>query len=194
MNTNIKQTGAFAFPSNCLCASVFLWQKRSRERGSTIIEFTVVAVFFFTTLIAICAGANLYFTHNALVEATRRGARFASMQAASTPAGDATGTCATGSSGPDCGPSLTAIRNYTVYGNAAGTGTSLIGLQPSNVHVQYNSVNGTGFGVGTGSVSVYITGYTYYFVIPGANIPIAMPKYLSTAAGESAGTCPSGGC
>ncbi len=151
---------------------------KSRERGSSVIEFTVVAVFLFTMLIAICTGANLYLTHNALVEATRRGAGFAAAQAASSPPGVVT-------TGTDVGPSLTAIRNFTIYGNTAGTGTNLLGLQPSNVHVDYSS-----FGVGVGSVSVYITGYTYSFVIPGANLQILMPSYRTTEEGESAGTSP----
>ena len=146
-----------------------------------MIEFAVVASVFFMMLLAICAGSNLYFTHNALVEATRRGARFAATQAAKSPAGATTACPLT-----NAGPSLTAIRNYTIYGNAAGTGSPLVnGLLPSNVNVEYCS-----FGVGTGSVSVSITGYTYNFVIPGINRQITMPAYRSTAAGESAGTAP----
>lgn len=156
---------------------------RKPERGSTLIEFAVVASAFFTMLIAICAGANLYFTHNALVEATRRGARFAATQVARTPAGTvantAAGTCDSTS------PTLTAINNYTIYGNAAGTGPNLLSLQPANVCVQYS-----GFGVGAGSVSVSITSYAYSFVVPGINSQITMPAYRTTASGESAGTTP----
>lgn len=151
------------------------------ERGATLLEFTVVAGVFFMMLMGILAGANLYFTHNALVEATRRGARFAATQAASNPAGTVTSCVA-----PGCGPSLTAIRNYAIYGNAAGSGSALLSnLQPANVSVEYAS-----FGVGTGSVSVSITGYNYNFVVPGISRQIAMPAYRSTAAGESAGTFP----
>jgi Flp pilus assembly protein TadG len=152
--------------------------QRKGERGSTLLEFAVVASVFFMMLIAICAGSVLYFTHNALVEATRRGARYAATQAASSPAGAAT-------TGTDVGPSLIAIQNYTIYGNSAGTGSKLINLQPANVHVEYQN-----FGVGQGSVSVYIAGYTYNFVIPGINKQITMPAYRSTAVGESAGTFP----
>jgi Flp pilus assembly protein TadG len=149
---------------------------RSGERGSTLIEFAVVASAFFMMLLGICAASNLYFTHNAMVEATRRGARYAATQAAHTTAGTIT-------SGTNVGPSLTNIRNYTIYGNTAGTGPNLVNLQPANVKVEYSN-----FGVGTGSVSVSITGYTYNFVVPGINRQIAMPAYRSTAAGESAGT------
>jgi Flp pilus assembly protein TadG len=163
-------------------------KRKSNQRGSTIIEFAVVASAFFLMLIAICAGAALYFTHNALVEATRRGARYAASQPASTPAGVPTPPTAN-SSVIDVGPSLAAIRNYTIYGNAAGTGTKLVNINPANVHVQYQN-----FGVGQGSVSVYVTGYTYNFSIPGINEQISMPSYRTTFAGESAGTCPAGAC
>jgi len=151
--------------------SIMRMQKnnQSSERGSTIIEFAVVATMFFMMLIGICAGANLYFTHNALVEATRRGARYAAGQ----PAHPTCGTTTTGSN--TCAACLTRIQNYAVYGNSAGTGSPLVnGLQASNIQVQYS-----GFGVGAGSVSVSITGYTYSYVIPFINQQITMPAYTT---------------
>jgi TadE-like protein len=153
-------------------------RKDKGEQGSTLLEFTFVAVFFFMMLIGIVAIGNLYFTHNALVETTRRGARYAAMQAAANPAGTVrtTGGCDT------TGPRLTQIRNYAIYGNEAGTGSNLLNLQPTNICVEYNN-----FGMNVGSVSVSITGYTYNFVIPGINRVITMPAYRSTAAGETAG-------
>ncbi len=163
---------------------------KSGERGGTLIEFAVVASVFFTMLIAICAGSALYFTHNAMVEATRRGARFAATQAAnSTP-----GVPRTTSSCDTTGPKLTDIKNYTIYGNTAGTGPKLISVDPTNVCVEYSATptpsGSIGFGVGTGAVSVSITGYTFNFVIPGINQQINMPSYRTTVAGESAGTFP----
>ena len=150
-----------------------------RQRGGTLLEFAFIARFFFMMLVGIVAAGNLYFTHNALVEATRRGARFASMQAASATAG----TIRTTTGCDSTGPSLTAIQNYAIYGNAAGTGTNLLGLQPANICVEYS-----GFGMNTGSVSVSITGFNYNFVIPGISKVITMPAYRSTVPGESAGT------
>ena len=152
--------------------------EKKPESGSTLLEFTIVAVTFFMMLLAITSGGNLYFTHNALVEATRRGARFATTQAANAQAGLTT-------TGTDVGPSLTAIQNYTIYGNAAGTGSNVLGLQPGSVHVQYTS-----FGVGTGAVSVYITDYHFNVVIPFISRQITMPAYRTTMRGESAGTFP----
>jgi hypothetical protein len=152
-----------------------------------LLEFVFVAIGFFTMLIAICAGSNLYFTHNALVEATRRGARYAATQPAAVVCGTPT---AVGPVQGTCSACLTRIRNYAIYGNSAGTGTPLVnGLQPTNVNVEYAN-----FGVGQGSVSVNITGYTYYFVLPFLNQPITMPGYRTTAAGESAGVLPDGSC
>lgn len=157
--------------------------KNRSQRGTTILEFTFVAVVFFMMLLAITSGGNLYFTHNALVEATRRGARFAATQAAN---GGAPGTM-TGCPVTNSGPSLTAIRNFTVYGNVNGTGPPLIsGLQPSNVNVEYCN-----FGVGTGAVSVFITGFNYNVVIPFASRQFQMPSKRTTVRGESAGALPS---
>jgi Flp pilus assembly protein TadG len=158
---------------------------KSKERGGTLIEFAFVASAFFTMLLAICAGSNLYFSHNVLVETTRRGARFAATQNAAI-AGVLAGTVRdTGGNCDSTGASLSNIRNYAIYGNTAGTGTNLVGLQPANICVRYSN-----FGVGTGSVSVSITDYTYNFVIPGINRAIVMPAYRSSQAAESAGTSP----
>ena len=161
--------------------------KKNPERGATLLEFTFVAVTFFMMLLAITSGANFYFTQNALVEATRRGARFAATQAAASPAGTIVGVdCDDPSTTTNIGPSLTAIRNYAVYGNAAGTGSPLVGnLQPSNVNVKYCN-----FGVGNGSVTVYITGYDYSVVIPFISRQITMPQTRTTVRGESAGALP----
>ena len=152
---------------------------KSSERGGSLIEFTVVASAFFMMLLAICAGSNLYFTHNVLVETARRGARFAVTQAATTPAGVTRTTNGCDSTGPN----VTAIQNYAIYGNTAGSGTNLLGLTPANICVEYNN-----FGVGKGSASVRIINYTYHFVIPGIDRQINMPQYRSTQAGENAGT------
>ena len=163
-------------------------QKRVEKRGesgATTLEFTFIAVTFFMMLLAITSGASLYFAHNVLVESTRRGARFAAMQAANTPAG----TLRTTNGCDTTGPSLTSIQNFVMYGNAAGTGTELLpGLQPANICVEY-----AGFGVGTGSVSVSIIDYNYSVVIPFISRQITMPANRTTVRGESAGAFP-GAC
>ena len=140
---------------------------RHSERGGTLIEFTVTAGIFFMMLIAITAAGHLFWTHNALVEATRRGARYAVTHA--TVVNDAN------------------VRNVVLYGTPAPGTTPLVdNLTPDKVTVQPSA----DFGVGQGSVSVSITGFEYNFVIPGIDEQIPMPPYSTTLTGESAGLMP----
>lgn len=141
--------------------------KRGNERGGTLLEFTIVAAAFLMVLVGIVAAGNLYYTHNALVEATRRGARYAVM--------NTTG-------------STTAVKNVVVYGTPTpGTGatSAIYNLQTSNVTVTYSSLN-----LASGSVTVSITGYSFPFVLPVATTSITMPPYRTTLTGESAGLIP----
>ena len=148
---------------------------RGDERGGTLIEFTVVASVFFMMLVGIVAAGNLYYTHNALVEATRRGARYAVLN----PGGGAA-----------------AVQNVVIYGTPtpANGATSLVyNLQPANVIVCYSgTVNcpGQAFGVAAGSVTVTIQNYTFPFVLPTRTTSVAMPPYRTTITGESAGFIP----
>ena len=144
-------------------------------------EFVFIAPFFFMMLVGIVAAGVLFFTHNALVDATRRGARYASMTAAANPAG----TIRTTTGCDTTGPNLTAIQNYAIYGNTAGTGENVSGLQTSNICVEYSN-----FGVNTGTVTVSITNFNFSFVIPGISRLITMPPYRTTVPGESAGATP----
>lgn len=150
---------------------------------------------FFVMLIGICAGGNLYYTHNALVESTRRGARFAATQAASATAGTPYVT-PSGQACDTASPSLTDIKFYTMYGNTAGTGSKLApGLTEANICVVYGSLpsdpaGAVGFGVGQGTVSVSIINYDFHFVVPLVTRTITMPPYKTTFVGESAGTLP----
>lgn len=140
---------------------------RRNERGGSLIEFTVIATVFFLMLVGIVAAGNLYYTHNALVEATRRGARYAVMN----PSG-----------------STTAVTNVVLYGTAtpAEGATSLIyNLTPDNVVVTYSGLN-----VAQGTVTVTITNYSFPFVLPTTTTSIAMPPYRTTLTGECAGFIP----
>ncbi len=51
------------------------------ERGTAIVEFALTAAFFLMMIMAIVSGGHLFFTHNAMVESTRRGARYAATLA-----------------------------------------------------------------------------------------------------------------
>lgn len=140
---------------------------RSNERGGSLIEFTVVATVFFMMLVGIVAAGNLYYTHNALVEATRRGARYAVLN----PTG-----------------STTAVQNVVIYGTPTpptGATPLVYNLQPGNVTVNYQGLN-----VAQGTVTVSITGYTFPFVLPSRTTSVTMPPYRTTMTGESAGFIP----
>jgi len=148
---------------------------RGNERGGTLIEFTVVAAVFFMMLVGIVAAGNLYYTHNALVEATRRGARYAVLN----PSGGAT-----------------AVQNVVIYGNPSppsGATPLVYNLQPANVTVCYQgavSCPGQAFGVAAGAVTVTIQNYSFPFVLPTSTTSITMPPYRTTLMGESAGFIP----
>jgi Flp pilus assembly protein TadG len=140
---------------------------RRNERGGSLIEFTVVASVFFLMLVAIVAAGNLYYTHNALVEATRRGARYAVLN----PTG-----------------STAAVRNVVIYGTAtpaAGARSLVYNLQPGNVIVDYAGLN-----IAAGTVTVTIVDYTFPFVLPTTTTSITMPPYRTTLTGECAGILP----
>ena len=140
---------------------------RGNERGGSLIEFTVVALSFFIMLVGIVAAGNLYYTHNALVEATRRGARYAALH----PTG-----------------STTAVRNVVIYGTDSpptGAIPLVYNLQTTNVTVTY-----TGLNVAQGTVTVTIDNYSFPFVLPTRTTSVTMPPYRTTITGESAGFIP----
>ena len=152
----------------------------SVERGIATIEFAVTAGFFFMMIIAVVAGGHFFWTHNALVESTRRGARYAAMQC--RPPGDA--NC-------DSSTALTRIQNMVLYNSpveGVGAQPLVANLQRANIVVDYSQRPGTteeAFGVAQGTVSVRIINYNYNFVL--SPVPIPMPPYETTVRGESAG-------
>ena len=157
-------------------------------RGTATLEFALTASFFFAMILVVVIGGHLFWMHNALVEATRRSARYAAMQCS-----PAVTTC-TGYS-----TTVDRVKNMVLYGSpTAGTTPIVPGLQVSNVVVHFSTSSDcascTDFGVGTGTVSVKIQNYNYNFVIPGINQVIKLPPYQTTVMGESAGfvagTCP----
>jgi Flp pilus assembly protein TadG len=140
---------------------------RKGERGATLLEFTYTAAIYFMMLVGIVGISHLYFTHTALVEATRRGARYATLNLNTADA---------------------AIRNVVVY----GTPTPAAGAQPKVSNLQTNNVvvERLNFGLGQGTVTVRIQTYNYNFIIPGFSRVIAMPEYRTTLTGECVGFIP----
>jgi Flp pilus assembly protein TadG len=154
------------------------YTKNHSESGTAIVEFAITAAFFLMMIIAIISGGHLFFTHNAMVESTRRGARYAATQCKPNLAG-----C------PGSDTSLDRVKNVVLYGTpTAGTSPLVNNLTPANVQVDYSN----DFGVAQGTVRVKIVTYSYTFAV--AARVIDMPPYQTTAVGESAGFTPEVTC
>ena len=156
---------------------------RRGERGTSVAEFAMVAMLFFTLIFGIIEFGRMLYTHNALADATRRGARYAVLHPAA---------------------SAEAVKNEVVYGknvDADGnpTGPPLInGLTVSMVQVFYEGedLDGdpatppSGFGSNLGTATVKINGYSFNLSIPLVGRSVPMPDYATTLSAESAGQIP----
>jgi Flp pilus assembly protein TadG len=140
-------------------------RSRRGERGAALVEFAIGATVFLTVMFAVIEFGRALWTHNALSDAARRGARYA----VNHPATDAA-----------------AVKNVVVYGDPAGGTKPLVdNLTTGNVQVQY-----TNFGLAQGTVSVQIVNYQFQFVLPIVSTTINMPDYKTTLTGENAGLVP----
>lgn len=138
---------------------------RANERGSTLVEFAIGVTVFVTAMFAVLEFGRALWVHNALTDAARRGARYATMHSSTDPS---------------------SVKNVVVYGNPAGTGNPMLNdLTTANVDVTYNN-----FGLNDGTVSVKISNYQFHFVVPIIGTTITMPSYTTTLTGESAGYLP----
>ena len=140
-------------------------KNRRGERGATLLEFAIGATVFLTAMFGVIEFGRMLWTHNALSDAARRGARYAVNHTSN-----------------DVG----AVQNVVVYGDPAGGSQPLVNnLTTANVQVQYSN-----FGLGSGTVSVSIVNYQFQFVIPLIGTNITMPNYNTTLTGENAGLVP----
>ena len=138
---------------------------KNNERGSTLVEFAIGVTVFATAMFAVLEFGRALWVHNALSDAARRGARYATLHTAG---------------------SIDEVKNVVVYGDPAGGGQPMLNnLTTANVQVTY-----TNFGLNDGTVSVSITGYQFQFVIPIVGTTITMPNYTTTLGAESAGLLP----
>ena len=139
--------------------------RQSNERGSTILEFTFTGSLFFLTFFGVLDFGRLLWTHNALGDAARKGARHAVSTSITK---------------------TVEIKNAVIYGNPAG-GTSPIvpGLTASNVEIIYDNV-----GLGRGTATIKITGYRFEFAMLFFGVDILMPDYQTTLTGETMGFAP----
>lgn len=138
---------------------------RDNERGSTLVEFAIGVTVFLTAMFAVLEFGRALWVHNALTDAARRGARYATLHAEASAA---------------------QVRNVVVYGNEAGSGQPMLNnLSTTDVDVVYND-----FGLNDGTVTVSINDYQFQFVIPIVGTTITMPHYSTTLTAESAGLIP----
>jgi Flp pilus assembly protein TadG len=162
---------------------------RHNEKGATVAEFAVVALLFFTLIFAIIEFGRLLYTHNALTDATRRGARYAVLHNGLTD------------------DDKMAVKNFVVYGPNAtfdpdGTPTSpplINDLTTDMVDVEFEGVDldgdpdtpgTTNFGSNLGTATVKIENYQFNLSIPVVGRQLTLPEYSTTLTAESAGEEP----
>jgi Flp pilus assembly protein TadG len=153
------------------------------ERGSTVVEMAMAAGVFFMLIFGIIEFGRLLYTHNALTDAARRGARYAVLHNEDDPC----------------------VASVVVYGEThinpntcAPTGVPLInGLTEANVSVTYQGADLDGdpatpnpWGTNLGTATVTIENYTFDLSVPFVSRTLNMPKYSTTLTSESAGEEP----
>ena len=142
---------------------------RKNEAGKTLVEFAIAGGAFLMVLFGVIEFARLYWTHNALRDAARRGVRYAAVRRNDT-AGQQ------------------AVKNMVVYGNPDGGTTPLInGLTTNNVGIEYVNYNGVQL---SSRATVKITNYKFTFTVPLFGATINMPAYRTSLPGESVGYVP----
>lgn len=147
-------------------------------------EFAIISAIFFMIIFGIIEFGRLFYTHNALTDAARRGARYAALHHEAD---------------------IACVKNVVVYGethldnNCAPTGPALInGLDTTKVSVVYVGADAdndpktppTDYGMNLGTVTVEISSYTFNLSIPFIHQSLTMPNYVTTLTAESAGEKP----
>jgi Flp pilus assembly protein TadG len=151
--------------------------KANNEKGAALVELAIGLTVFLTVMFGLIEFGRALWTHNALTNAARKGARYATLQCMP---GDA--KC------PTSGTADTRIKNMVVYGTdspASGAKPVVNDLTTANVNLQYSN-----YGLGKGTVSVSITGYQFRFLLPLLPKTISMPSYSTTLVGENVGLIP----
>jgi Flp pilus assembly protein TadG len=106
----------------------------SRQRGSTLIEFSIVSLLLFTVVFATIEFNRMLLIYTAVANAARAGARYAIVHGSSR-----TGTGVDAASGPGANPSqvVTVVQTYA--------GASPLNPSRLTIHVTYpNSSNAPG--------------------------------------------------
>lgn len=145
---------------------------RHNERGAALLQFAIAATVFLTTMFGVLEFGRLYWTHNALRDATRRGARYAIVR-------------------KNDGAGIAAVKNVVVYGDPNADPASakpvVSGLTTGNVMIEYQNYNGI---LLSSRATVSIVNYQFQFAVPLLGGTINMPAYRTSLPGESVGFVP----
>lgn len=152
---------------------------RKNEKGASMAEFAVVALVFLMIIFGIIEFGRLLYTHNALTDAARRGARYAALRAQNHP-------CVV----PAVMYGETNINPTTCAPIPADRPPLINGMVPGNVVVTYAGTPGFPYGMNNGTATVTIQNYDFILSIPLLTRTIRMPAYRTTLPAESAGTLP----
>jgi hypothetical protein len=144
----------------------------ARQRGTTTVEFAIVATVLFTVLFGVIEVGRALFVWNSLNEATRRGARVAAV----------------------CPVNHPSIARVAVFGDPLGGDSSPIlnNLSTANVQTDYLDENGasTANFPDIRYVRVGIAGYQHTLLIPFFTQTVAVPPFTTTLPAESLGYIP----
>jgi len=136
------------------------------QRGTTVVEFAVVGLVFFTVLFALIDFSRLFWNLAALDEATRRGARVAAV----CPAND---------------PYIAQTALFS--GLIPGLGTQHIRIEYLNIDgAEVDPTTAAGYG-SIRYVRVAIENFQLQMFIPGMQSLITMPEFETTIPSESLG-------
>lgn len=148
----------------------------SRQNGTTTVEFAIVAVAFFMVLFGVIEMGRALFVVNTLTEATRRGARLATV-------------CPVGDPAP---------ASAAVFADGNGGSTVVYGLTTGNVEIDYLDSSGAVLPSPTTSfnsiayVRTKIVGFTLPLLIPFVMPTLSLSGFATTLPRESLGIPRSG--
>jgi Flp pilus assembly protein TadG len=142
------------------------------QSGASLFEFALGAAVFMTIVFGVIEFGRLLWTHNALRDAARKGARYATIRK-----NDSAG--------------IQAVKYMVVYGDPnanPATATAVApGLTTANVNVDYQNYNGV---LLSSRATVSIVNYQFQISVPFLGTTVSMPSYRTSLPGESAGFVP----
>lgn len=162
------------------------------QRGASMAEFAIVAGLFFTILLGIIEFSRLLYTHNALADAARRGARYAVLNPQDDPCvayivvyGETHVTKVVSSGVPTtCTPTGPALVNGLTTANVT------VAWAGSDHDADPATAPNTAYGQNLGTATVSIINYDFIISVPFFRKTLRMPAYRTTLTAESAGIEP----